>query len=105
MDECISKNALLQALEEFATDSVRKCDVVQVILQQPAVKRELSHVMMIEVVREVGPYKTDEVILFNANHISAEEALRHVRAAMYSPDVLVLPKKQLISLFRDGKAD
>lgn len=68
-------------------------------------QEDLSHVMMIDMVRELGPYKMDEVVLFNINHISEDDALRHVRSGLYSRDVLVMPKKQWISLFRDGKAD
>ncbi len=65
----------------------------------------LSHIMLIEVVRELGPYRTDQVVLFNINRISEEEALRHVEAGSYNENVLVIPKKQWISLFRDGRED
>lgn len=39
MDECIGGNALLHARDQFTTDSVRKCDAVQMVLEQPAVSR------------------------------------------------------------------
>lgn len=65
----------------------------------------LSHVMLVEVEQELGPYRMDAVVLFNANRISQEEALKHVEAGEYNKNVLLLPKSQWISLFRDEKED
>ena len=63
---------------------------------------DLSHIKRIDVVREPGPYKMDEVVLFNSNHITAKEAMWCARAEQYNPDVLVITKEQYIQLFRNG---
>ena len=66
---------------------------------------DLSHIMRMDVVRELGPYKMDEVVLFNSNHISQEEAFWCARAEKYNPDVLIITKEQWIQLFRNGVAE
>ena len=64
---------------------------------------DLSHIKMFEVEHQIGPYITGEVVLFNINRISQKEAVDCVEAGRYNDNVLVLPKKQWISLFRNGK--
>lgn len=64
---------------------------------------DFSHIKMFEVEHQTGPYITEEVVLFNIIRISQEEAADYVEAGRYNDNVLVLPKKQWISLFRNGK--
>lgn len=65
--------------------------------------RPLTHVMLIEFQRELGSYKIDEVALFNINRISEEEAMRHAASEEYNDNVLCIPKRQWVALFKDGK--
>lgn len=62
---------------------------------------DLSHVKMIEYVRQIGDYEVDEVALFNINHISADEARRLIAAGEYHRDLLCIPKVQYLSLFKN----
>lgn len=67
-------------------------------------KKKLSHVKLMDgLVWELGPYREERVALFNANRITADEAMWYVRSEEYNPNVLVIPKAQWISLFRDGR--
>lgn len=68
---------------------------------------DLSHVMKInDIEKYCGPvFLGTYVILFNANRISREEAIRIARADSYSPYVLVLPKEQMEGLFYDKPQD
>lgn len=66
---------------------------------------DLSHIMMFEIEEDYGPLQFSKVVLFNENRITQEEALRLVRAGEYNDNVLVIPEKQFISLFLDGKED
>ena len=65
--------------------------------------KDLSHVMMLEVEHHIGPYRMEEVVLFNSNRISEEEAYQLVQAGEYNDNVLCIPKKQWISLFNNGE--
>lgn len=65
----------------------------------------LSHVMVLDTVRTIGPHQVPEVILFNNYQISAEDALRKVQADEYDKNVLCIPKEQWISLFKDGREE
>lgn len=67
--------------------------------------KDLSHIKMFEVEEDYGSFTRPQVVLFNQNRISLEDAVRHVRAGEYNKNVLVLPKQQWISLFCDGKED
>lgn len=58
---------------------------------------------MIEIDYQIGPHLMEKVVLFNKNRITLEEAIRVVKAGEYNDNVLVMPKKQFVSLFRDGK--
>lgn len=64
---------------------------------------DLSHIMLLEVVETVGPYSSEKVILFNQNKVTEKEALHAVKADEYNENVLVMTKRQWISLFRDGR--
>lgn len=69
------------------------------------IPKSLEHVMLIEFSREVGPYSTDAVALFNANRISEGEAMRCIEAGEYNDNVLCMPKSQWVSIFKDGKEE
>lgn len=64
---------------------------------------DLSHIKMITDIYEdygpvsYGPY----VLLYNAQRISREEALYHLRSSKYSPYVLRIPQAQMDGLFRN----
>lgn len=64
---------------------------------------DLSHIMMIDnIPKYCGPvFMGNYVLLFNAERISKEEAIRVMRADSYSPYVLVLPEQQMQGLFRN----
>lgn len=64
---------------------------------------DLSHIMMIEdIYLDYGPMQSGPyVLLFNANRVSREEALRIYAAGEYSPYVLAIPAPQMDGLFRD----
>lgn len=63
----------------------------------------LNHVMRIEFEEQTGPFREEKVLLYNENRITEAEALRVARADEYNENVLIIPKQQWISLFRDGK--
>ena len=62
----------------------------------------LDHIKLVEVKHQLGPYTMDEVVLFNINRISKDEALRAVEAGEHNDNVLCIPRSQWISLFKDG---
>ncbi len=62
-------------------------------------QKDLSHIGLIEITKQYPSFITDEVILFNRNHISEEDAIRYVEADSYNKDVLCISKKQRMSLF------
>lgn len=64
---------------------------------------DLSHIMLIEFEEQIGPYRTEQILLYNENRISEAEALRLARAGEYNENVLIISKRQWIALFRDGK--
>lgn len=66
---------------------------------------DLSHVMLLEVEEDYGPFQVPKVVLYNENHVTQEEALRIVRAGEYHPSVLTLPKRQWETLFLNRKGD
>ena len=55
---------------------------------------------MIEIDYQIGPHLMEKVVLFNKNRITLEEAIRVVKAGEYNDNVLVMPKKQFVSLFK-----
>lgn len=61
----------------------------------------LSHISLIEFKEHVGPYTTEKVVLYNENNITEAEALRIVKADEYNENVLCLPKKQWLALFKN----
>lgn len=63
---------------------------------------DLSHIMMLEYVEELGPYQSPKVALFNSNKLTADEAFRFVQAGKYNDNIVVLEKRQWISLFKNG---
>ena len=63
----------------------------------------LNHIMLIEYEEQCGPFREEKVLLYNANRITEAEALRIARSDEYNENVLIIPKKQWISLFRDGR--
>lgn len=63
----------------------------------------LDHIMLIEFEEQCGPFREEKVLLYNENRISEAEALRVARTDEYNENVLIISKKQWISLFRDGK--
>ena len=67
--------------------------------------KDLSHIKMFEVEEDCGSFRRPQIVLFNQNRISLEDALRHVRTGEYNKNVLVMPKQQWLSLFCDGKED
>lgn len=67
--------------------------------------KDLSHIMMFEVEEDYGSFQLPKIVLFNENRITQEDAMRLVRAGEYNDNVLVLPKKQWLSLFCNGKED
>ena len=64
---------------------------------------DLSHIMLIELEEHIGPYRRELVVLFNEKQISEKEAVRLAKADEYNVNVLVIPKKQWVSLFLNGK--
>ena len=67
--------------------------------------KDLSHIMMFEIDHSLGPYTMTEVVLYNKNHKTPEEALEHVSSGEYSDHVLSIPKTQWIGLFCNDKED
>lgn len=67
------------------------------------VRLDLSHIKVIEYDEEIGPYRREMVALFNENKISLEDAVRLVRAGEYNDNVLWIPSRQFVALFRDGR--
>ena len=63
----------------------------------------LEHIEVLEIEYQIGPHNMEKVALVNKNQITLEEAIRVVKAGEYNDNVLVMPKKQFVSLFRDGK--
>ena len=64
---------------------------------------DLSHIKIFEIEEDYGPLQFSKVVLFNENRITQEEAMRLVQAGEYNDNVLVIPEKQFIFLFLDGK--
>ena len=62
---------------------------------------DLSHVALIEYKEHIGPYVIDKVILYNENNVTEAEALRIVKADEYNDNVLCMPKKQWLALFKN----
>ena len=60
-------------------------------------------VIAIEFTESWGPIEQEMVALYNDNRISEEEALKVVKAGDYNDNVLVIPRRQWLSLFRNGK--
>ena len=60
-------------------------------------------VMSIEFVESCGHIEQEMVALYNDNQISEKDALRVIKSGDYNDNVLVIPRRQWISLFRDGK--
>lgn len=61
----------------------------------------LSHVMLLEIEEDYRSFQLPKVVLFNQNHVTQEETLRIVKAGEYNDNVLVIPTKQYVSLFRN----
>ena len=94
-------------LHEGAKDEesafLRYSEVATAIEAAPVAQADLSHVKLIEAEHCSGPYRMDKVILFNINRISQEEAAWYAEAGEYNENVLCIPKKQWLALFRDGE--
>lgn len=67
--------------------------------------RDLSFIKMFEIEHFIGPYKEEEVVLFNENHISGEQAMATIKMGWYDNNVLCIPKSQWRELFCDGVID
>ena len=64
---------------------------------------KFSHIKVFEIEECYGSVCIPKVVFYNENKITYEDALRYVKLAEYNDNVLVMPKKQAIALFRDGK--
>lgn len=64
--------------------------------------RDLSFIKMFEIEHSIGPYKEEEVVLFNENHISGEQAMATIKMGWYDDNVLCIPKSQWRALFCNG---
>lgn len=120
-NDLISRSVLLEVIENIdwhSTDEkgilhegssdeenayIRYSEVEAAIESAPVAQMNLSHIKMSEVKWCIGPYEMDKVILFNKNRISHADAVRFVQAGEYNENVLCIPKKQYVALFRDGR--
>lgn len=90
---------------EPSVSTLRKiAEVLDVSLEYLlGIAKPLEHVKLIEFSEELGPYRMDKVALVNGNRISEEEAKRCIEAQEYNDNVLCIPKKQWVSLFKDDR--
>lgn len=58
-----------------------------------------SHVSLMEIEENYGPFQLQKVALFNNNHVTQEEALRFVQMGEYHPSILVISQRQWETLF------
>lgn len=64
--------------------------------------KDLSHIKMVQITKECGWTETENVVLFNSNHVSCEDALFTVRNDLCSPNVLCISKAQWVEMFCNG---
>lgn len=64
---------------------------------------DLSHLMLLDIDEDYGSVRASKVVLFNENRVTQEEAIRVVRAGEYNDNVLIIPKRQWISLFLNAE--
>ena len=60
---------------------------------------DLSHLALLDIEEDYRSFRIPKIVLFNENQVTQEEALRVVRAGEYNDNVLVVPKRQWVSLF------
>ena len=60
---------------------------------------DLSHLALLDIEEDYRSFRIPKIVLFNENQVTQEEALRVVRAGEYNENVLVVPKRQWVSLF------
>lgn len=57
---------------------------------------------MLEYEETIGPYLMPKVALFNGSKLTADEAFRIISAGDYNDHIVILEKRQWISLFKNG---
>ena len=111
-ERLLSKSMNDRCPKKYAADLYESYEVIRQLqkqireLQEKAEESEkkenpLSHVKMIEVVHQIGSYEMDEVALLNWDHVSEDRARYCIESGEYCDDVLVIPKRQYLALFRN----
>ncbi len=65
----------------------------------------LGNIHVIDFSESYGSVEFEKVAIFNANMMSDEEAIKMIEVGEYSPNILVMDKKQWVNIFCNGKEE
>ena len=65
----------------------------------------LEYLMFFEYEEQYGPIQMEKVALFNANHITTEEATRIIRLGEYNHNLIIMSKDQWSKSSKTAKAN